>query len=129
MVVEDFAFRQARIRGPTRSAWLRTILVPRPALLGDYWRMDVCDFIQVTVCMTRIQRLFWRAGRPKNALRRAKQRAGLLDPEKKMSPVPGEQHSFRPRASVKMLSAARAGRSTVAASTRLKNLLLPCRQQ
>ena len=65
------------------------LLGPAARLVGDYWRMDICDFMQVTVVMTRIQRLFWRIATenpPAGPVRAG--RVALL------APAPGEQHAF-----------------------------------
>jgi MerR family transcriptional regulator, light-induced transcriptional regulator len=81
-----FAFA-ARSRDPQQVA--ASLLGPAARLLGDYWRMDVCDFMKVTVVMSRIQRLFWRlAGLypPRARLRHG--RTALL------TPGPAEQHNF-----------------------------------
>lgn len=85
---EDFAFRQAA-SGADPQRMAAEYLAPAARLLGDYWRMDVCDFIQVTVCMTRIQRLFWRLVDECPPAHETRVGCSIL-----MSPVPGEQHSF-----------------------------------
>jgi len=85
---EDFAFRQAA-SGADPQRMAADYLGPAARLLGDYWRMDVCDFIQVTVCMTRIQRLFWRLVDECPPASETRAGCSIL-----MSPVPGEQHSF-----------------------------------
>lgn len=65
------------------------LLGPAARLLGDYWRMDVCDFMKVTVAMTRLQRLFWML--TMSAPPRPEPRAGrtIL-----LAPLPEEQHNF-----------------------------------
>lgn len=65
------------------------LLAPAARLVGDYWRMDICDFMQVTVVMTRIQRLFWRLATEYPAV-------GAVRPGRTalLAPTPGEQHSF-----------------------------------
>jgi MerR family transcriptional regulator, light-induced transcriptional regulator len=71
------------------QAAAEALLAPAARLVGDYWRMDICDFMQVTVVMTRIQRLFWRIATenpPAGPVRAG--RAALL------APAPGEQHAF-----------------------------------
>jgi methanogenic corrinoid protein MtbC1 len=65
------------------------LLGPAARLVGDYWRMDICDFMQVTVVMTRIQRLFWRIATefpPAGPVGAG--RVALL------APAPGEHHAF-----------------------------------
>ncbi len=65
------------------------LLAPAARLVGEYWRMDICDFMQVTVVMTRIQRLFWRLATEYPAV-------GAVRPGRTalLAPTPGEQHSF-----------------------------------
>jgi methanogenic corrinoid protein MtbC1 len=65
------------------------LLGPAARLLGDYWRMDICDFMKVTVAMTRLQRLFWML--TMSAPPRPEPRAGrtIL-----LAPLPEEQHNF-----------------------------------
>ena len=65
------------------------LLGPAARLVGEYWRMDICDFMQVTVVMTRIQRLFWRIATEYPLASPARSgRVALL------APAPGEQHAF-----------------------------------
>jgi MerR family transcriptional regulator, light-induced transcriptional regulator len=66
------------------------LLTPAARLVGDYWRRDVCDFMQVTMAMTQIQRLFWSIVSdfpPQSAI------AGS-GPRILLSPIPGEAHAF-----------------------------------
>lgn len=65
------------------------LLGPAARLIGEYWRMDICDFMKVTVVMTRIQRLFWRMVTERPAVPRYVSRRAVL-----LAPVPGEQHTF-----------------------------------
>lgn len=85
---EDFAFREAA-SGADPQRMAADYLGPAARLLGDYWRMDVCDFMQVTVCMSRIQRLFWRLVDECPPSAECRVGHAIL-----FSPVPGEQHSF-----------------------------------
>lgn len=85
---EDFAFRQAA-SGADPQRMATDYLEPAARLIGDYWRMDVCDFMQVTVCMSRIQRLFWRLVEECPPTCETRPGHSIL-----LSPVPGEQHSF-----------------------------------
>lgn len=65
------------------------LLEPAANRVGELWRADTCDFLDVTLVMSRLQRLFRRlsialpAG-PAPAFRRA-----IL-----LAPSPGEQHNF-----------------------------------
>ena len=71
------------------QAAAEALLAPAARLVGEYWRMDICDFMQVTVVMTRIQRLFWRiATENPPAGPVGAGRVALL------APAPGEQHAF-----------------------------------
>lgn len=85
---EDFAFRQAA-SGADPQRMAADYLGPAARLIGDFWRMDICDFMQVTVCMSRIQRLFWRLVEEYPPTRETRAGCSIL-----LSPVPGEQHSF-----------------------------------
>lgn len=85
---EDFAFRQAA-SGADPQRMAADYLGPAARLIGDYWRMDICDFMQVTVCMSRIQRLFWRLVDECPPTKELRPGHSIL-----FSPVPGEQHSF-----------------------------------
>lgn len=65
------------------------VLAPAARLLGDYWRMDICDFMQVTVGMARLHRLFWNLTGMYPALEPCRPgRTALL------TPLPPEQHGF-----------------------------------
>lgn len=85
---DAFIMEQAALTGDPQDV-ASAYLGPAARLLGDYWRMDVCDFMKVTVVMARIQRLFWRLVSlyPPHASARA-DRSALL------CPMPEEQHSF-----------------------------------
>lgn len=85
---EDFAFRQAA-SGADPQRMAADYLGPAARLIGDFWRMDICDFMQVTVCMSRIQRLFWRLVEEYPPVGETRVGCSIL-----LSPVPGEQHGF-----------------------------------
>jgi methanogenic corrinoid protein MtbC1 len=90
---EDDGFEKFLLEASAESAdpqaMVTDLLAPAACLLGDYWRMDVCDFMKVTVVMARIQRLFWTLTSlyPPLAVQRTG-RTALL------SPAPQEQHGF-----------------------------------
>lgn len=85
---ENYLFRNAERSGDPQAAALE-LLGPAARLLGDYWRMDICDFMKVTVVMTRIQRLFWSLiSLYPPELRPGLGRSALL------APMPDEQHNF-----------------------------------
>jgi methanogenic corrinoid protein MtbC1 len=71
------------------QAVVEELLGPVARLVGDYWRMDVCDFMKVTVVMSRIQRLFWTVSSLYPPIRRPTPGRSVL-----LTPMPGEQHGF-----------------------------------
>jgi methanogenic corrinoid protein MtbC1 len=84
---EEFAALRGVELGPQALASL--LLAPAARMVGEFWRRDVCDFMQVTIAMTRIERAFRNsvlADPPPGEVRSA--RALLL------APVAGEQHGF-----------------------------------
>lgn len=84
----DYLFAMAeRSQDPQEVA--RELLGPAARLVGDYWRMDVCDFMQVTVVMARVQRLFWGLTGMYPALAPCRPARTAL-----LTPLPPEQHGF-----------------------------------
>jgi MerR family transcriptional regulator, light-induced transcriptional regulator len=84
---EEFAARRGAELGP--QALAAVLLAPSARMVGEFWRRDACDFLQVTIAMTRIERAFRNcvlSDPPPGQARAA--RAVLL------APVPGEQHGF-----------------------------------
>ena len=62
---------------------------PAARVIGENWCADECDFVKVTIAMSRMQRLFRRlTAEFPSAVRPDLSRCALL------GPAPGEQHSF-----------------------------------
>lgn len=86
--IEERLFQIASLAGEPQAV-AHNLLGPSARLLGDYWRMDICDFMKVTIAMSRLQRLFWTMARSRPP--REEPRAGRTA---LLVPVPDEQHSF-----------------------------------
>lgn len=68
---------------------VETLLQPAARIIGENWCADECDFLKVTIAMSRMQRLFRRmtCAYPPAAISDLS-RCALL------TPAPGEQHTF-----------------------------------
>ncbi len=68
---------------------VETLLEPAARIIGENWCGDECDFLKVTIAMSRMQRLFRHmAAEFPPAARPDLSRCALL------GPAPGEQHTF-----------------------------------
>jgi methanogenic corrinoid protein MtbC1 len=79
-----------RARGTPIETLFLDLLAPAARHLGDLWSADLCDFLQVTVALCRLQQILHELGpafRGEVEHREHGRRALLV-------PVPGEQHSF-----------------------------------
>lgn len=73
--------------GVTAEMIMLGLLAPAARLMGDMWCADRLSFVDVTVGLSRIQRLLRQIREPDAPAGREKGRALLV-------PVPGEQHTF-----------------------------------
>ncbi len=74
---------------PLESVYL-DLLAPTARVLGDFWDNDVCDFVDVTMGMWRLQQVIHELGNraPCPSARTRADRRGLF------TVAPGDQHSF-----------------------------------
>lgn len=77
-------------RGVSRDRVLLDLLAPSARLLGDYWKADTKDFVEVTIGLGTLQRLLHDLSMATSAT------AVSIDPRRKamLQVTPGEQHSF-----------------------------------
>lgn len=79
-------------RGVTAEALLLDLLAPAARTLGEYWKDDRCDFVDVTMGLWRLQEVVHElAARVPSAARRSNDARRAL-----FAVVPGDQHSFGP---------------------------------
>ncbi|UUL83078.1 cobalamin B12-binding domain-containing protein [Sphingomonas qomolangmaensis] len=102
-------------RGVTAEALLLDLLAPAARTLGEYWKDDRCDFVDVTMGLWRLQEVVHElAARVPFAEGRANDVRRAL-----FAVVPGDQHSFGPLVIEQVFSRAgwdtdRLGESTAA---------------
>lgn len=87
------AFRFVEIlleRGVSIEAVLLDLMAPSARVMGELWEADLCNFVDVTVGLARIQQIT-RQIRPWNVgnLGISDQKGSIL-----LAPTPGEQHTF-----------------------------------
>ncbi|WP_426215255.1 hypothetical protein [Methylobacterium sp. NFXW15] len=82
------AFEALMAAGHSADRLFLELLAPSAALLGRLWDEDLCDFIEVTTGVARLQRLVARF--------RAEEETVSLDHRRRLllMGAPGEQHTF-----------------------------------
>ena len=77
-------------RGVSMDVILVDLLAPAARMMGDMWVDDSCNFVDVTLGMTRIQHLFRQLRMPFGEFGGIAQNKGRV----LLVPAPGEQHVF-----------------------------------
>lgn len=77
-------------RGAEAEAVYLDLLAPCARHLGELWKADVCDFVQVTIGLGRLQTVL------REMSRRDDQQVGIHQDGRRalLAPAPGEQHMF-----------------------------------
>ncbi len=77
----------------SREALFETLLTPAAQLLGQMWEQDTADFVTVTLCVYRLDRIMNETSSQGHAAGPA-QAAHACECRILLLPVPGEQHGF-----------------------------------
>ena len=77
-------------RGVTTEAILLNLMAPVARTMGEMWEVDLCNFVDVTVGLTRIQQMMRQVRRPSPAEILGSGYKGTI----LLVPAPGEQHTF-----------------------------------